>query len=169
MGEPLRFRPLPWILIALLLSGVGFLILRERRRNAEANEALQRSALEKEARIATATALQVWAAGYRNADGQWCGACSPNPTMLYSTSDPSEVRELLANFRYRRSAPDEPEVGICGMITVLFLEKDKVLASANLKPARLESSSWSFVESWLTKRDLLSRAAAVLAGPRKNP
>ena len=75
----------------------------------------------------------------------------------------------LAHFRYRRSAPDEPEVANCGIITIDFLRDGKILHSANLKPARLERESWSWVKTWLNKRDLLKKAGNALVGPRKKP
>ncbi len=163
-----RLRPTTWMLLLILLSAALILCTLGYAGRREKDAQIRKSAEEREARFAAATTVEVWAAGYRSSDGSFCGACSPNPTRLYSTSDPDEVRDVLAHFRFRRRVNDEPEVGVCGFITIDFMRDGKILHSTNLKSARLEPESWSWVDSWLSQRDLVNKAAAVLSGPRKN-
>jgi len=161
-------------LVGLLVAGIGFLgihgILRHHAERIQADERALQNALEREVKLASAAELQVWAAGARDSDGKFCIPCSLNPSMIYQTSDPADVREFVSKFRFRRTAPEEPEVAICGRITIDFLRDAKIIHSANLKPDRLERESWLFVESWLNHHgDLLNKAASIMVVPRKNP
>jgi hypothetical protein len=128
-------------LVSLLIAGFGFLvinyILRYRAQRNQADEHARQNALDREAKLVSAAELQVWAAGARGPDGKFCSPCSLNPTMIYQTSDPAEVREFVSKFRFRRTVPKEPEVANCGPITIDFLRDAKIIHSANLKPTRL--------------------------------
>jgi hypothetical protein len=176
MGDagPRSIRFVTWVLVGLSIASSGFLviqsILRHRAERIEADQRARLHAEEREAKLAPATSLQVWAAGARGSNGQFCSPCTFNPTMLYETSELADVRDFVSHFRFRRTVPDELEVANCGRITIDFLRDGKILHSANLKPVRLENESWSFVESWLRNHgDLLNKADSVLTIPRKNP
>jgi hypothetical protein len=121
------------------------------------------------------TRIRVWAAGIRtNPDGKFCGcAIVARPErMLYETTDPGEIRSLVASFRAAPHLSKPLMVSTCGILTIDFLDGERLLASFHITGDLLRStyrSWWSMelgwegsarLEEWLKTRGLREKLEA---------
>jgi hypothetical protein len=91
---------------------------------------------------ATVNRIRVWGAGMRTSSGSFCGcAMVPKPERVYyESTDPQEIRGLIALIRPRPYLDLGIETANCGQITIDFMNDDHLLGWIHLKGQNFRSS-----------------------------
>jgi hypothetical protein len=144
----------------LLARRTGF----EQKLNVDKEKPVFRDGVAKDrefaAAVEKAATLRILAAGERAPDGSYCPCPGPYQIVLYETADPPQIIEYGSVLRFRRSAPETPEVAACNPITIELVLGPETLHSFNAKRVRLTDDSAEKLEEWLRKLDINTKLQA---------